>query len=124
MLYTRIAAKDVTVLLDTHEASVALEDQQVLSLTDAKGMALRVTKGTLWVTQEGDAMDHILKSGDTLLVRHGGRTLITALAGAAALAATRRPSPTWSALWRNLRARIAHSALSAGPARLRPMIHE
>ena len=122
MLSTRLTAKDVTMLLNTHEASVLLEDGQMLRLTDAEGMALHATSGTLWVTQDGDPRDHILTSGNVLLVRHSGRTLITAVAGSAALTATRRASSTWSALWRNLRARLAHGALAS--ARLRPMMHE
>jgi len=113
-----------TMLLQTHEASVALEDRQVLSLIDAEGMELTATRGKLWVTQDGDPTDRILEAGDSLVVLRGGRTLVTAIAGTAALAATRRQPPTWSALWRNLRARVAHGALLAQPARLRPMVHE
>lgn len=111
-------------LLQTHEASVALHDRQLLSLTDAEGVELRATHGTLWVTQDGDPADRILKTGDRLLLEHGGRTLITAVAGAAGLSATRRKRPTWATVWRNLRARIAHGAFKAQPARLRAMVHE
>lgn len=111
-------------LLQTHEASVALEDRQVLSLCNAEGMELRATRGTLWVTQDGDLSDSILEVGDSLLVQRGGRTVVAAVAGAAALAATRRQPPTLTAIWRNLRARVAHGALLGEPERLRPMVHE
>lgn len=111
-------------LLQTHEASVALQDRQVLSLCNAEGMELRATRGTLWVTQDGDPADRILEAGDSLVVQRGGRTVVTAVAGPAALAATRRHPPSWSALWRNLRARVAHGALLAEPAHLRAMVHE
>ena len=87
-------------------------------------MELRATQGTLWVTQDGDPEDCILETGQTLIVRRGGRTVVTAMAGAAALAATQRHAPTLSTVWRNLRARIAHGALLGEPARLRAMIHE
>lgn len=124
MLHTRISASAISVLLQTREAGIALRDRQSLTLTDAEGMELQATQGTLWVTLEGDPEDHILEAGQRLIVRRAGRTVVTAMAGAAALAATRRHAPTLSTVWRNLRARIAHGALLGEPAHLRAMIHE
>lgn len=96
-------------LLESHEASVALDDRQMLKLIDAQGVMLRATHGTVWVTQDGDPVDRILKAGDSLLIAQGGRTLITAVAGGAAVSASRRQARTWLGfwrqLWRNLRAR-------------------
>ncbi len=33
----------------------------------------------MWVTEEGDAKDHIVRPGDTLIVAHPGRTVVQAL---------------------------------------------
>ena len=58
---------------------LALEAGQVLTLDDAEGMRILAHSGTVWVTEEGDAKDHIVEPGDALIVAHPGRTLVQAL---------------------------------------------
>jgi hypothetical protein len=41
--------------------------------------ALRVHTGLLWLTQEGDAADHLLVAGDTFHTTRPGRVVIQAL---------------------------------------------
>lgn len=124
MLHTRPGAKELALLLQGPDATLLLADRQMLSLIDAQGIQLRATHGTLWVTLDGDPADHVLHSGDRLVVRRPGRTLVTALGGPAALTASQPPAPAWSQLWRNLRARLAHGALAVRPARPRNLVHE
>ena len=47
----------------------------LLELADARGTTLRVTSGTLWVTQERDRRDYVLRGGDTWTVKQHGRTV-------------------------------------------------
>ena len=61
---------------------LALEAGQVVTLDDAAGLRIFSRAGTVWVTQEGSSKDHIVGPGDTLVVAHGGRTVVQALQSA------------------------------------------
>jgi len=50
----------------------------LVELSDACGTTLRVTKGTLWVTQERDKRDIVLRAGDVWTVERQGLTIIEA----------------------------------------------
>ena len=58
---------------------LALEAGQVVTLDDAAGTRILARSGTVWVTEEGDRDDHIVSTGETLVVSHNGRTLVQAL---------------------------------------------
>jgi quercetin dioxygenase-like cupin family protein len=58
---------------------IALEPGQVLTLDDAAGTRIRARSGTVWVTEENDREDHIVRAGDARTVARGGRTVIQAL---------------------------------------------
>jgi Protein of unknown function (DUF2917) len=47
----------------------------LLELADARGTTLRVTRGTLWVTQERDQRDVVLGAGDTWTIERHGLTV-------------------------------------------------
>ncbi len=51
---------------------------ELVQLDGARGTTLRVTRGTLWVTQERDVRDIVLHTGDTFTVERGGLTVIEA----------------------------------------------
>jgi len=103
-------------LLRTHDAGIELRKGQVVSLTEAKGLEIRVTRGVLWITQENDERDRVLKAGDHHFVGSTGLTVLSALNGAATLVATQRrrvgPRRMMAALLRFFRS-------SLHPARLR-----
>ncbi len=61
---------------------LALQRGEMVTLDDARGMRIRARHGLLWVTEEGNARDHILGAGETLTVGHGGRTVVQALQAA------------------------------------------
>ena len=44
---------------------VDLASRQSLALSDIEGTTLRVTRGTVWITQENDTQDIVLRAGDT-----------------------------------------------------------
>ena len=52
-----------------------LTDGDLLELSDARGTTLKVTRGTLWVTQQEDRRDIVLGPGDTWTVEAPGRTV-------------------------------------------------
>ena len=57
-----------------------LAPNELVKLDGARGTTLRVTRGTLWVTQEDDTRDVVLSAGDTFTIHQGGLTLIEAQA--------------------------------------------
>jgi hypothetical protein len=58
---------------------LALGDGSTLRVDDAGGMRLYVWQGTVWVTQEGDSRDVLLKDGDSFQLDHAGAALISPL---------------------------------------------
>ena len=60
-------------------AATPLRKGALLRLQHARGRAVAVFSGCLWVTQEGDVKDTIVGAGEELTIRKSGRTVITAL---------------------------------------------
>jgi len=46
---------------------------------DRRGMKLSCLDGELWITQVGDAMDHLVSAGREFIVTNAGRVVIQAL---------------------------------------------
>ena len=80
-------------LLKSHQVSRELQSRQVVSLFAAAGATLRVTQGTLWITQENDQHDYLLHTGDQLLLANGGQTVLCALDGRAKFVTMGRAHP-------------------------------
>jgi hypothetical protein len=59
--------------------NLALDAGEVITVDDAEGLRIIARRGTVWVTEEGDSVDHIVGPGDTLIVAHPGRTVVQAL---------------------------------------------
>lgn len=59
---------------------LSLEAGQLLTLDDACGTSIRPSEGAVWITEEGNAGDFIVRAGDSFLVRRAGRTLVQAMA--------------------------------------------
>jgi hypothetical protein len=87
---------------------VGLTAREAVSLTDVRGATLRITRGIVWITQEHDPRDLVLRAGDNWVVERNGRTVIEAQ-GAATLyvvgravapARPRAPAFTWRDLLR------------------------
>jgi hypothetical protein len=58
--------------------SLDLSRGELLALDDARGTTLRVSRGTVWVTQEKELQDVVLTAGDTWAVERDGLTLVEA----------------------------------------------
>ncbi|MEO6565016.1 MAG: DUF2917 domain-containing protein [Casimicrobiaceae bacterium] len=57
---------------------VDLPAERHLTLDNARGTPLQVTRGTVWITQERSYDDVILQAGDRWVVERSGRTVIQA----------------------------------------------
>ena len=57
---------------------VEMNDRELIELRDVRGATLRVTRGTLWVTQDRDVRDVVLRTGDVWTVERDGLTLVEA----------------------------------------------
>ena len=61
-----------------HGKFIELNNRETLSLPDVRGATLRVARGTVWITQQDDTQDIVLRTGDTWTVEHDGLTLLEA----------------------------------------------
>ena len=59
-----------------------LDRGDLVRLDDARGTTLRVTRGTLWVTQEKERNDVVLNAGEVWAVERDGLTLVEAQSNA------------------------------------------
>ena len=50
----------------------------LLALDDARGTTLRVSRGTVWITQEKELRDVVLNAGDVWAGERNGLTLVEA----------------------------------------------
>jgi len=68
--------------LMTDDLQATLRNGQTLCLRDALGLEIRVTEGSLWLTQERDAQDHVIGTGGSFRIIRRGAVVLTALRGA------------------------------------------
>lgn len=57
---------------------IDLATRESLALPDFRGATLRVTRGSVWITQEDDTQDIVLRGGDTWVVERDGLTIVEA----------------------------------------------
>lgn len=69
---------------------VELAPGEIITFRDIQGTTLRVTRGTLWVTQDGCREDVVLRAGDNWVVERAGDTVIDADRGALFCVVARR----------------------------------
>lgn len=67
----------------THKGLVTLAERGVLRFGGAAGRHIGVVRGNVWVTQHGDARDHVLHAGESFRFDRDGLALVVALSGAA-----------------------------------------
>ena len=58
--------------------TLSLTQGDLVELNDARGTTLRVTRGTLWLTQDQDTRDIVLSAGNVFTVERQGLTLAEA----------------------------------------------
>ena len=57
---------------------IELSPREAVTLQDVRGATLRITRGTIWLTQEDDRKDVILRVGDNWVVEKDGATVLEA----------------------------------------------
>ena len=65
--------------IDLNDAIVRLNPDNNFQVHDARGSCIHVHWGDLWITQEGDQKDHIVKSGESFAISNSGMTFLTAM---------------------------------------------
>jgi hypothetical protein len=69
---------EVFMLCNGYDKVFDLDHGDLVELQDARGTTLRVTRGTVWITQEHDTQDIVLRVGDVWTVERQGLTLVEA----------------------------------------------
>jgi len=59
-------------------ATLVLGECDILSLEDAAGSVISVRAGSVWITQEFDGTDHVVRAGDRFRIHRDGRTVLQA----------------------------------------------
>jgi hypothetical protein len=82
----------------------------MVCLANVRGMQLRVTRGSVWVTQDGAGEDVSLNAGESVRITHNGRTLVNACQYAASTSvALEVPTPVGQKHVGRLRLFFSHS---------------
>jgi len=58
---------------------VRLEADELFSIEAARGRCVVVFQGSVWITQQGDPSDHIVKSGESFTFDRRGLAVVEAL---------------------------------------------
>jgi hypothetical protein len=61
-----------------HGTIIDLAARESVSLPDMRGTTLRITRGSVWITQESDTKDIVLHAGDNWVVEKNGLTILEA----------------------------------------------
>jgi hypothetical protein len=65
--------------IDLNDAIVRLNPDNNFKMRDARGACIHVHFGDLWITQEGDQKDHMVKTGESFAISNSGTTFLTAM---------------------------------------------
>jgi uncharacterized protein (AIM24 family) len=69
--------------MDGNDYRITLRPNRMLRLRDGRNLVVGVDTGTVWLTQDGDVRDIILRAGDSFRVDRDGTVLLQALNDAA-----------------------------------------
>jgi len=67
---------------------LAIASGSTLRVDESKGMLVYVWHGAVWLTQERDPRDHLLKSGESFRLDRAGTTLLSPLGQSAVVSLT------------------------------------
>ena len=59
--------------------AVKLSERHTISVVDGKGARIAVTEGNVWITQEHDPRDVLLREGESFILDRDGTTIVEAL---------------------------------------------
>jgi hypothetical protein len=92
---------------------IDLAARESMSLPNLRGTTLRIMRGSVWITQENDTHDIVLRAGDTWVVEKDGLTILEA-----------QESTTFCALGRRLRTWLVPHAVERAASPLRTRVRE
>lgn len=84
-------------------ARLALHRRDTLTLEAARGALVRCLDGFVWITQDGDRTDHIVRAGDSFRVDRDGAVVVQATRAARVAIESPgddAPEPWWNPLAR------------------------
>ncbi len=64
--------------VNLHYAGIQLDTKGFLTLKDAKGTRVLCLEGELWITQDGDYEDYLVRPGETLAIAGDGPAIVQA----------------------------------------------
>jgi hypothetical protein len=67
------------------QGSLDLVRGNLVRIEDGRGTLVRVTSGSVWITEEGDRRDRLVSAGGKLRVMSKGLTLVSALSRSAVI---------------------------------------
>ena len=70
---------NANISLSARAGAIRLQRDQHLRLQDASGWSVKAVNGTVWITQEGDSRDIVLKDGQSFQFDRNGKALLSAL---------------------------------------------
>jgi Protein of unknown function (DUF2917) len=73
------SSKETAMQLVLETPRFALEPGQVVSLDDACGALIQPAGGRLWITEEGECKDFVVRPGETFVISRAGRTVVQAV---------------------------------------------
>jgi len=73
------AALHADIRVNRHGGLVHLGQDQHLRVRDAQGWRVQAINGTVWITQEGDSRDIVLRHGQSFVLDRNGTALLSAL---------------------------------------------
>ena len=96
--------------LEIDSSTLTLARDTLLSVQNGPGTRLLVRSGSIWVTQEGESKDSVVRAGQVFMIRKAGRTVISALEAATVSLISAEASEAAV-----LRHRLRRTALKAEP---------
>ena len=82
MRITAHAALNPSATLNIAGGALELHENQYLHMRDSPGWTIKVVTGTIWITQESDSRDIVLKDGNSFVLDRKGSALVRSLSGA------------------------------------------
>ncbi len=65
---------------ESADVRIALNTNQTASTSEARGLAMEVVRGSVWITFEGRRDDYVLNPGERLPINDRGRMVVQGLA--------------------------------------------
>ena len=97
--------------------TLSLEPDHVVAFRRARGLTITCRQGEIWVTEDGDPRDVVLRAGERISLERPGRALVSAFVGSTLSVQERRTAGPFAAAMKGivdgLRRVVTHDARPA-----------